>query len=82
MTMPVPAPEPHQDGTPGDASAMSDGLIPADTPMKDCLELDDLVQAGFTFEQCVRLLMLREHLHEVPEMADRLTGVPLIPFTM
>lgn len=56
-------------------------ILPADTPLADQLALDDLFDQGFTWEQGVRLLILREHLYDVPEIAERLTCDPHLEFT-
>lgn len=86
--MPLPIPEPSDEEYQWDFSldpdldedAEFDLLLPADTPLADQLALDDLFDQGFTWEQGLRLLILREHLYEIPEVAERVTGDPHVGF--
>jgi hypothetical protein len=87
--MPLPVPEPSDETFQWDFSfdpALLDDdaelelLLPPDTPLADQLALDDLFDQGFTWEQGVRLLLLREHLYEIPEAAERVTHDPHLGF--
>ena len=87
MTMPMPLPEPlddefHWDDTFAfhEDDAMLDLLLPADTPIEDQLALDALFDQGFTWEQGLRLLILRDHIYDVPEVAERITEDPHLNF--
>jgi hypothetical protein len=44
------------------------------------LPVPDLFDQGFTWEEGLRLLILREHLYDVPEMRERVTGDPHLHF--
>lgn len=63
-----------------DDDAIFDLLLPADTPLSDQLALDALFDEGFTWEQGLRLLILREHLYDVPEMQERISEDPHVHF--
>ncbi len=87
MTMPMPLPEPFDEDFQWDAAFTFDDddtaldlLLPADTPLEDQLALDALFDEGFTWEQGVRLLMLREHRYDIPEIAERVTDDPHLHF--
>ena len=87
MAMPLPMPEPSDEEFQWDLAlaeedddAMFDLLLPADTPLSDQLALDELFDQGFTWEQGLRLLILREHLYDVPEMQERITEDPHVHF--
>ena len=91
MFMPLPVPDPSDedfawdiafdfdDGDDGDDEPV-DLLLPADTPLADQLALDELFDQGFTWEEGLRLLILREHLYDVPEMREHVTGDPHLHF--
>jgi hypothetical protein len=86
MSMPLPVPDPSDDEFVWDIAFADDDdepvdlLLPADTPLADQLALDDLFDQGFTWEEGLRLLILREHLYDVPEMRERVTGDPHLHF--
>ncbi len=86
-TMPLPVPEPTDDEFGWDLTleladddAELDLLLPADTPLEDQLALEALLDKGFTWEEGLRLLILREHLYEVPEIAERVADDPHMGF--
>jgi hypothetical protein len=86
MALPLPFPEPHDDDFTWDLTFDDDDeltcelLAADDISLDDHLALDDLFDAGFTWEEGVRLLILREHLYEVPEVRERVTGDPHVHF--
>ena len=87
MAMPLPMPEPSDEEFQWDLAlaeedddAIFDLLLPADTPLSDQLALDALFDEGFTWEQGLRLLILREHLYDVPEMQERISEDPHVHF--
>jgi hypothetical protein len=88
MAMPLPMPEPLDDdftwdlafATEEEEAAIFDLLLPANTPLVDQLALDTLFDEGFTWEQGLRLLILREHLYDIPEMQERITADPHVHF--
>jgi hypothetical protein len=57
-----------------------DLMLPIDAPLEDQLALDSLLDEGFTWEEGLRLLILRSNLYEVPEMAERITQDPHMEF--
>lgn len=65
---------------PADEDAVFDLLLPADTPLSDQLALDALFDQGFIWEQGLRLLLLRDHLYDVPEIRERITEDPHVHF--
>jgi hypothetical protein len=87
MSLPLPAPDPSDEEFVWDLAFEEDEdepvdlLLPADTPLADQLALDELFDQGFTWEEGLRLLILREHLYDVPEMRERITGDPHLGFT-
>ncbi len=86
MSLPLPVPDPSDEEFVWDLAFEEDEdepvdlLLPADTPLADQLALDELFDQGFTWEERLRLLILREHLYDVPEMRERITGDPHLGF--
>ncbi len=64
---------------PDDDDALS-AILPSDLPLETHLALDKLFDEGFTWEEGMRLLAMREHYYEHPETRERLEADPHIGF--
>ncbi len=86
MNMPFPLPDPSEEDAVWDLSfdldddAVFDLLLPPDTSLEDQLALDALFDQGFTWEEGLRLLVLRDHIYDVPEMREHVTADPHVHF--
>jgi hypothetical protein len=85
--MPLPVPEPLGEDFDWDLTlefdddnAQLDLLLPPDTPFADQLALESLLDQGFTWEEGLRLLLLREQIYEIPEVVERITLDPHVGF--
>ncbi len=84
--MPLPVPEPLGEDFDWDLALEFDDdtqldlLLPPDTPFADQLALESLLDEGFTWEEGLRLLLLREQLYEIPEVVERVTHDPHVGF--
>lgn len=58
-----------------------DLFLPEDTPFEDQLALDTLLDEGFSWEEGIRLILLKENIYDIPEMIERITEDPHILFT-
>src|SRR5215475_7251591 len=68
--MPLPVPEPLGEDFDWDLTlefdddSQLDLLLPPDTPFADQLALESLLDQGFTWEEGLRLLLMREQIYE------------------
>jgi hypothetical protein len=86
MHMPSPLPDPPEEDVVWDLAfdlddeAMFQLLLPPDMALEDRVALDALFDQGFTWDQGLRLLALRHHLFDIPEMRERIAADPHLHF--
>lgn len=82
----LPMPDPFDrlpweaDNAQDDDDQPLDLLLPADTPLSDQLALDALIDAGFSWEVGLRLLVMRANIAQSPEVIERLHADPHLRF--
>jgi len=87
MGMPMPVPEPRDEDFQWDLTldfdedSELDLLLPPDTPFSEQLALETLLDQGFTWDEGVRLLIMRDQIYEIPEVVERITADPHVLFT-
>jgi|GEM_PF-3240510 len=85
--MSLPMPEPQDEDFQWDFDFDSQDsldfafMLPAETPLEEQLLLDTLLDQGFTWDESLRLLLLRANRYAIAEVVEHVTEDPTVKFT-